>query len=62
MNTQSLMMDSNHSTTMSSTEGTIYDIIFAGGQFHPHRELEFLSQLRDLPSQEAPLRASQRAV
>jgi len=47
---------------MSSAEGTIYDIIFAGGQFHPYRELEFQSQLCDLHSQEAPLRASQRAV
>jgi hypothetical protein len=47
---------------MSSAEGTIYDIIFAGGQFHPRRGLELLSQLCDLPSQEAPLHASQRAV
>jgi hypothetical protein len=34
------MMDLNHPTTMSSAEGTIYDIIFAGGQFHPYGELE----------------------
>jgi hypothetical protein len=47
---------------MSSAEGTIYDIIFAGGLFHLYCELELLSQLCDLPSQEAPLRASQQAV
>ena len=47
---------------MSSAEGTIYDIIFAGGQFHLYPELELLSQLCDLPSQEAPLRALQQAV
>ena len=55
-------MDSNHPITMSSAEGTIYDIIFAGGQFHPYRELELLSQLCDVPSQEVPLGVSQRAV
>ena len=33
-------MDSNYPTTMSNTEGPIYDIIFAGGQFHLYRELE----------------------
>ena len=30
---------------MSSAEGTIYDLIFAGGQFHLYRELELLSGL-----------------